>query len=162
MIGFFLPAFHQSIRKSVKLQPKFYLFDLGIKRALASELRSNLLPRTSAYGFAFEHFFIAELFRMNSYTRSDYSLFHYQTSSGGEIDLVLKRGKEIVAIEIKLSDHPDMIEVAKLKKTAEDIKAQKVFYASQDQRAAEINGVQCIHWSQLLKILFNSNLRLKD
>lgn len=156
LLGFFLPAFHQSIRKSVKLQPKFYLFDLGIKRALASELKSNLAPRTSAFGFAFEHFLIAEIFRLNSYTRSDFNLFHYQTTSGGEIDLVLKRGKEIIAIEIKSSDHPDIVEVAKLKRTAEDIKAQKVFYVSQDQRAAEINGVECIHWAQLLKTLFKS------
>lgn len=156
MLGFFLPAFHQSIRKSVKLQPKFYLFDLGVKRALALELKSDLVPRTSAYGFAFEHFLIAEIFRINSYTRSDFSLFHYQTTSGGEIDLVLKRGKEIIAVEIKSSNHPDMVEVAKLKKVAEDIGAQKVFYVSLDQNSSTINGVNCIHWLQLLNILFKS------
>lgn len=124
-LGFYLPAFHQSIRKSVKLKPKFYLFDLGVKRALASELKIELVPRTSAFGFAFEHFLIAEIYRLNSYTRSDYSLFHYQTTSGGEIDLVLKRGREIVAIEIKSSDHPDMIELSKLKKHLRILKHRK-------------------------------------
>ncbi|MGZ3779967.1 MAG: ATP-binding protein [Pseudobdellovibrionaceae bacterium] len=154
LIGFFLPGFHQSVRKSVKQQPKFYLFDLGIKRALAQELRSEIGPRSSAYGHAFEHFIICEIYRLNSYYRADFSLYHYQTTSGGEIDLVMKRGREIIAIEIKSSTAIDLTEVSKLKRIAPDIKATKAYYLSQDPVESIMNNVHCIFWRDFLDLIF--------
>ena len=34
LVGFLLPAFHRSIRKQQRVNPKFYFFDPGVKRAL--------------------------------------------------------------------------------------------------------------------------------
>lgn len=154
LVGFFLPAYHQSIRKSVKLQPKFYLFDLGIKRALAQELRSELVPRSVSYGNAFEHFIICEIFRLNSYCRADFSLFHYQTSSGSEIDLVMRRGREVLAVEIKSSSVIDLTEIAKLKRIAPDVKATKAYYLSQDPIESLVENVHCLFWRDFLDRLF--------
>lgn len=154
LVGFFLPAYHQSIRKSVKLQPKFYLFDLGIKRALARELRSPVEEKTAVYGKAFEHFLILEAHRLNSYFRCDFALYHYQTSAGGEIDLILKRGREVIAVEIKSNTTIDVLEVQKLARVAEPLKPTEIFYVSQDPIESKLETVHCLHWQKFMARLF--------
>lgn len=157
LVGFFLPAFHQSSRKSVKLQPKFYLFDIGVKRALGRELRSTVEEGTSSYGKAFEHFIIAESVRFNSYFRSDFALFHYQTSAGGEIDLVLKRGQEIIAIEIKSYRSVDPLDANKLSRTAEPLKPSRMLLVSQDNIESKIGNVHCLHWTEFFARIFTAS-----
>ncbi len=52
-IGFRVPAWHRSIRKSQRLTAKFYFFDLGVKRALERSLDSIPAPATSDFGDLF-------------------------------------------------------------------------------------------------------------
>lgn len=55
LIGFFLEPYHDSFRKRLSHQPKFYLFDTGITRALAFLTDVKFAKKTNAYGNAFEH-----------------------------------------------------------------------------------------------------------
>ena len=151
LIGFFLPAYSRSTRKSVKHQPKFYLFDLGVKRALEHTLQQPLYPGTSAYGKAFEHFVVAEIFRQNSYNKLDFVLSHYQTTAGGEIDLVLSRGREVITVEIKSSLIVDPKQAAKLKHTASALRPSRIVLLSQDKKAINLDGVECMHWNDFIK-----------
>ena len=48
LVGFELPAFHLSVRKQQRQSPKFFLFDMGIKRALAGEGSNSLREGTTA------------------------------------------------------------------------------------------------------------------
>lgn len=153
LVGFFLPAFHKSKRKSVKLQPKFYIFDLGVKKAMERSLQQKVVPGTSSYGQAFEHFIICETFRLNSYFRLDYNLSHYQTSAGGELDLILNRSRKVIAIEIKSTDSIDPVEVRKVARIAEGISATKVFFVSKDPVESNIDGVHCLPWRKFFEIL---------
>ncbi len=151
LVGFMLPAFHQSTRKSVKLQPKFYIFDLGVKRALEGSLRQKIVSGTSSYGTSFEHFIICEAYRLNSYYRLDYKLSHYQTSAGGELDLVLSRGRKVIGIEIKSTETIDPVEVRKVARVAAGIPCSEVYYVSRDPVSTQIDNVQCIHWKDFFK-----------
>lgn len=154
LIGFFLPAFHRSARKSVKQQPKFYIFDLGVKKALTNELDSIYIEKTSSYGNAFEHFIICEVFRLNTYYRCDFELHHYQTTAGGEIDLILTKGRKTIAIEIKSTEKIDIVEVNKLKKTSHDISADETYYVSNDLVMSQFDKVICLHWETFLEKIF--------
>ncbi|MBK7890755.1 MAG: DUF4143 domain-containing protein [Bdellovibrionales bacterium] len=156
LVGFFLPAFNRSSRKSVKLQPKFYLFDLGVKKALERSLQQEVTAKTASYGQAFEHFIICECFRLNSYNRLDFGLSHYQTTAGGELDLILHRGREVFAVEIKSTDSIDPIDVAKVARVAKPLKPTKVFYVSQDPTRSLVDGVHCLHWTDFLESLFSA------
>jgi predicted AAA+ superfamily ATPase len=150
LVGFFLPAYHRSVRKSVKLQPKFYLFDLGVKRALEHSLHQPLNPSTKAYGRAFEHFVICEIMRINSYRKLDYQLSHYQTYAGGEIDLVLYRGREVIAIEIKSYTTVDKSDAKHLQALAESLKPTKCYLISQDRNPIVVDDVVCCHYLDFL------------
>lgn len=152
--GFILPAFHTSLRKSILLTPKFYFFDIGVKRALERSLHSEPVPRTSYYGETFEHLVIIEIFRLNFYFETDYSLSYFSTKEGAEVDLVLSRGKrEIIFIEIKSTTSIDEVEVKKLSTLVSKTQIQ-AFYFSLDPIPQEIHGVKCLYWRDGIKDLF--------
>lgn len=155
-LGFFLPAFHTSIRKSQLLSPKFYFFDTGVKKALERSLHSQLVKSTGAYGDAFEHFVICEFYRLNEYTRSDFRVSYFQTSAGGEIDLVLSRvGHPVVLVEIKSADHIDNTEVKKIAEYKKEIPKSLAYYLSQDKHSYTIEGVECLYWQEGLRKIFS-------
>ena len=157
LVGFFLPAFHRPIRKSQLQRPKFYLFDPGVKRAMEGTLKAQIVPRTQEYGRAFEHWIILEFFRINSYTEADFRMSHYQEVKGGEIDLLLTRGRETWAIEIKSTDRIDTGEVEKLAKLSKVIGAKRTFYISQDRQKSIYQQVTCLHWQDALREIFLIN-----
>lgn len=153
-LGFILPSFHTSLRKSIVLAPKFYFFDTGVKRALERSLLSPVVPKTSYYGEVFEHFIISEIYKLNEYYETDFKLSYLLTKDGAEIDLVLSRGKnETIFIEIKSSDTVSESEVNKVVRLIQNTKI-KAYYFSQDKITQNISGVICMHWKTGIKTLF--------
>lgn len=151
-LGFILPHFHKSIRKSQKSSPKFYFFDNGVQKALEGNLQNEYAAGTSMYGFLFEAFVIQEIYRLNEYYQKDFRLSYFATKNGLEIDLILSQGRKTILIEIKSSSKIDDIEVSKFARASEDFGKTSVvpFYLSQDPHSLVIDGVRCMPWSQFI------------
>ena len=79
LLGFYLPSYGRSIRKTQLRHPKFYLFDVGVARAVRNELPLVMEPHTTAYGRAFEHFLIQQIWALNSYTNKNFRLSFLRT-----------------------------------------------------------------------------------
>jgi predicted AAA+ superfamily ATPase len=157
LLGFYLPSFHVSIRKSQVAAPKFYLFDLGIRNSLAETIELRAAPRTSYFGVLFEHFLILECFRLNSYAETNYRMSFLLTRAGFEVDLILSKGARNTFIEIKSSDRIDPDEVAALARNlADDEAAHEIVYVSRDENQVEIDGVRCLPWRAFLRRYFTS------
>ncbi len=156
LIGFFLPAYHRSVRKQQQKAPKFYLFDLGVKKALENNLVSVLRPRTFAFGQAFEHFIILECFKLNHYFRRNYNFSYLKTKDGLEVDLIIQRpGKKDLLVEIKSTDTIRTDQIRKIKNISLDWpKPCEAQAWSMDPSAQNIEGVRCFPWKQALKKLF--------
>ncbi len=156
LVGFYLPHFHRSIRKSQTKHFKFYFFDLGVKNFLAETIDVEPKPATSHFGELFEYFLILEVFRYNSYSGKDYQLSFYLTKNGVEIDLILTKARKDILVEIKSSITIDEDEVKKLKGISTDFESHlaDVYYVSQDPRSVELNGVKCRHWKDFITELF--------
>lgn len=151
LLGFYLPGFHESVRKSQRANPKFFIFDSGIKKALEGSLDQGLNPKTSVYGHFFESFLIQEIYRLNEYYLKDFKLSYFATKSGTEVDLVLSKAKKNYLIEIKSTDSVDDREVASLSRLSKDFSNLKTaFYISQDQRPRLQDGVRCLPWQSFL------------
>jgi predicted AAA+ superfamily ATPase len=152
LLGFYLPAFHKSVRKSQKSSPKFYLFDTGVKKSLEESLDQIPVPKTSVFGELFEHFIVNEIYRYNLYYEKDFRLSFYATKNNVEIDLVLSKGRSHYLIEIKSKDVVDEAEVRSLAKTSQDFSGLKgVFYLSNDKMRMKIENVQCLYWQDFMK-----------
>ena len=155
LTGFFLPAYHRSVRKQQRLAPKFYLFDTGVKRALERTLQVPLAPRTGAFGDAFEHFILAEFFRLNDYYRKDWRFFYLRTKEGAEIDLIIDRpGMPEALIEIKSTDHVTPRDTATLERFSRDFTNSCAYCLSRDPHPQDINGVACLPWQDGFDRLF--------
>jgi uncharacterized protein len=148
LIGFYLPSFHRSIRKRQREAPKFYLFDTGVRRALANTLNLTLGAQTYEYGRAFEHLVILEVMRLNSYAETDFKLSYLRTKDDAEIDLIIERpGATDVLVEIKSYTRLDRSDAKKLSalKSAWDRPAEAMIW-SQDPVEAVVEGVTCLPW----------------
>jgi len=153
LIGHTLPAFHRSIRKSQLSSPKFYYFDLGVKRALEGMIDQPVRKQTSNYGELFEHWIIQEVIRHNSYSRKNYKLSYFATKNNVEIDLILTKANQNIAVEIKSAETIDDTEVAKLARIVKDSVFTRTYYISQDQRKLKIQGIHCMNYKDFLKEL---------
>ena len=108
LIGNFLYPFSYLERKSLKTSPKFYLFDVGVVRALQGKLSISPESTPFEYGKYFENWFVNEVKILSKYLNKDWKLSFLRTKSNVELDLIIEtpRGKTI-ALEIKSKKWPD-------------------------------------------------------
>ena len=156
LIGFFVEAYHTSVRKKVGRAPKFYFFDTGVSRVLARNLTVGLEPGSYGWGSAFEHFIILECKRLIAYSGNEFDLNFLRTYEDKEIDLVVRRpGKPLLLIEIKSSETVTTDQVKTLVDLREIFEAPtEMVLLSCDPIPQIIDGVRCVHWRQGLREYF--------
>lgn len=160
-IGFFLPAYHTSVRKAQRMAPKFYFIDPGIKRALDKTLAVPLVPQTSGWGDAFEHWVILEFKKYIHYARLDWELSYIRTKDDVEIDIVIERpGNLKLLVEVKSKSHIKENDVKALETLGKDIDPNaERWLLSADPLEQQIGNTRCLHWQEGLKELFEDKLR---
>lgn len=152
--GFLLNAHHRSPRKSLRLAPKAYLFDTGVKRALERALGGSLTPGTYAFGEAFEHFIILEIRRLASYRQPDWTFSFLRTKDGVEIDLIVDRpGMGQALVEIKSSTSVTERDADTLNRLLPEFPGAEGYCLSRDPAAKRAGEVQCLFWRDGLKSL---------
>lgn len=155
MIGFFLEPFHSSFRKRLVGKPKFYFFDPGVVRSLSRRLSASLIPKTAAYGEAFEHFILLEFMRLGSYFQPDYRFSFIRTVSDVEIDLVIERpNKPLLCIEIKSAEIIDKMSIRSFIKVTKEIPNCEAIVLSQDRFMKTFEHVTCYPWKQGIEEYF--------
>lgn len=159
LIGFFLEPFHGSFRKRLRHQPKFYLFDTGVARALAYLTDVKLARKTNAFGNAFEHFIILECLKFNEYFRLQYKFSYLRTQDDVEIDLIVERpGKPLLCIEIKSSESILRQDITSFINISKDIKNSEAICLSNDEYAKKVDHVLVMPWKEGLKKYFSEKL----
>lgn len=149
LVGFMLPPYHRSVRKRQTTSPKFYFFDTGVKRALDGTLTVDLLPQTYAFGDAFEHLVLLELWRASSYQHNDFRFFYFRTHDDAEIDLVIERpGKPPALVEIKSSDSVTAEDIKPLERIAKDFGPCECLCLSRDKQRRQVGNVLILPWQE--------------
>lgn len=152
LLGFHLNAYSRSIRKRQSKSPKFYLFDTGVTRSLARFLGQHIVPKTQPYGRAFEQFLITECIRLNDYFRKDFRFSYFRTKDGAEIDLIIDRpGEPLALIEIKSSENPSSVDVKHLIKLRNEFGPCETYCLSNNPLEYIEEGVHFLHWQDGLK-----------
>jgi uncharacterized protein len=99
LMSFHLPAFTRRAKRRLVQHPKFYLFDVGIYRALRP--RGPLDSPEEIDGAALETLFLQHLRAINDYYSLGYQLSYWRTSDGKEVDFILYGERGFFAFEIK-------------------------------------------------------------
>lgn len=111
-----------------------------------------LKPKTYAYGKAFEHFIITEIFRLNSYFRKNFRMSYLLTKDGAEINLILERpGKPLALIEIESTDNVTDRHIKHIQRFAKDIPNSKAFCLSKETHPRKVGSVRILPWQQGIK-----------
>lgn len=153
-LGFEIPSYSRSLRKQQLKQAKFYLFDIGAKRAL-----DGLLERTvqtgQELGPLFEHFIVSEIYRLNHYLRKDYKLSYLATAGGLEIDLIIERPNEPdLLVEIKLTKQVQDKHLKHLKALSSDYPEFEAVCLCQEKNKRVVDNIQITPWQEGLREFF--------
>ena len=99
LIGAWLPAWRRRAKVKEVASPKFYLFDPGVARALASRIREPL--EGAERGPLLETWVLHELRAAIAVQNLGGELHYWRTPSGSEVDFIWTRGSRAVGIEVK-------------------------------------------------------------
>ena len=156
-LGFYLNPFSRSFRKQIHQSPKFYLFDLGVQRALLNKTQVALSSSNYEYGLAFEHFIILELIRLNHYHETRFKFSYLKDKEGTEVDIIIQKptGEEIL-VEIKSTENTKPEQGKGLQKFSKVWDRPCLLQIwSQDTKNRKSGGIQNYHWKSALKKLFS-------
>lgn len=149
LLGFFLEGYSGSMRKQLRLTPKFFFFDVGVKRTLEDQIDFPLNHGSFEYGCLFETFLIQEIIRRIAYKEISLRFSYLMTEGGAEIDLVISQGKKVVAlIEIKSSSKIDKKDLTHLRSFKEDFKGAGYYCLYNGTERSLFDGIQIIPWRE--------------
>jgi len=147
LIGVFIEAYSGSVRKQLLASPKFYLFDMGVKRALEDQIDFPLKHGSFDYGQAFETFIILEIQRRIAYREIALRLSFLATEGGAEIDLLLSRGSKVLAlVEIKSGKKIDISDLRHLVSLKDSFKGASSYCLYQGEESSVYKGIHILPW----------------
>lgn len=111
-VVFRLPPYFENFGKRIIKSPKLYFCDVGLASYLLGIQNTTQLSRDPLRGYLFENAIVLELAKHRFNRGLDPSLFYYRDLQKNEIDIIFKKGHELIPIEIKSSKtyHQEFIE----------------------------------------------------
>lgn len=101
-VAFRLPPFHANLSKRLTKAPKLHFYDSGLLCYLLGIRSPDQLVHHPLRGAIFESWAVAEILKgRTSQCLPPTDLFYYRDRRGLEVDLVFRRGKDLMAVEIK-------------------------------------------------------------
>lgn len=132
-----LEPFHANIKKRLVKSAKVYWRDSGLLHSLLNvETRDQLLVQPWV-GASWEGFVIGQVVDTLRMSGARFDAFYLRTSDGREIDLLLQRAGELIAIEVKLTTSPGPDDLARLHQAADLVGAGPRFLVSQTPRVVQ-------------------------
>ena len=150
LIGHFVESFRLKAKRRIIQNPKFYYFDLGLTNTLLN--RNNISFPSEVFGKVFEHFIFQELKAHSHYSKLDYKISYWRTSSGLEVDFILADGN--IAIEVKGTKEVLPRHLKVLKAFKKDYHPQKCFLVSLDQKPRLVDGISILPFKDFLDYLW--------
>jgi predicted AAA+ superfamily ATPase len=134
---------------------KFYLFDVGVVRALSG--MRLIQEGTEEFGRAFEHFLIEEIRAWTVYAEKFLPFPYWRTSTGLEVDLII--GDLQVAVEFKAARKVDARDLKGLCALMEDQKVRRAVVVSLDPTIRKLEGGITVYpWQKFCEKLWAGDL----
>ena len=126
-----LQPYFRNIGKRLTKSPKVYLRDSGLLHHLLNISTANELFNHPSRGASWEGFVIEDVLRRERLIHRFSKPFFWRTAAGAEIDLLLDRGDERIAIEIKAGRGDDARAVRVLHEALPDVDARRGWIVDQ-------------------------------
>jgi len=119
-----LAPYFRNVGKRLTRSPKVYLRDTGLLHHLLNISNAEELFNHPSRGVSWEGFVIEDIVRRERIAHPRSQAYFWRTAAGAEVDLLLDRGNERVAIEIKAGRGDDARVVRTLREALPDIGAR--------------------------------------
>jgi predicted AAA+ superfamily ATPase len=150
LLGHRLAPWRRSRSRRLIETEKFYLFDVGLVRALAGMRRIE--AGSDEFGRSFEHLMIEDVRARLAYAEKHLPLTYWRTSTGLEVDLVI--GDLDLAIEFKARRGVGERDAQGLRALCEDQRVRRAMLVSLDtQRRRLANGIEVWPWLDFCEAL---------
>ena len=147
---FRLPAWHGNLRKQLLKTPKLHFLDSGLACRLLGIRSADELRRHPLRGAIFESWVAAEIFKHRTHRGETGGMFHFRTTRGPEVDIVIRRGLSSIGCEVKSATTMDGSFLRPLHRLQElldgALTKRLVFGGGQGQERSQ---VECIPWREL-------------
>ncbi len=143
-------AFAKSATRRLVQHPKFYFFDPGVLNGLLG----NFTASPDRVGVLFEHLVFTQLVHSAAAFDERVRLSTFRTEHGAEVDFILERGSELIAIEAKASrivGPSDLRGLARFEDYAGRKVRSMVWYLGRERK--RIGGVDILPWQEGLEAL---------
>lgn len=100
-IIYLLQPWHNNLNKRLIRSPKLYFYDTGLLCFLLGIKTPAALKKQPNYGALFENWVITEVKKNNYNAGQNNGMYYFRDNTGNEIDLILERDSEAMAIEVK-------------------------------------------------------------
>jgi len=155
LLGHELAPWRRSRSRRLIETAKFYLFDVGVVRALSGLRRIE--PGTEEFGRAFEHFLVEEVRAYLAYTERHWPLSFWRTSTGLEVDLIV--GDLDLAIEVKATRLVDDRHLRGLRALRDDQRVRRAVVVSLDPVPRKLpDGIVVYPWRTFCAALWAGEL----
>ena len=151
LLGNMVPAFRKRAKRRIVSAPKFFFFDVGVANYVSKS--TQLEPGSMAFGRAFEHLIHMEIRAHASYSEQFYPIAYWRTSSGFEVDFILKDGE--IAVEAKSSEEVNNRHLKGVRAFCEEHTPRRSIVVSRDRNARKTtDGIEILPWREFLSALW--------
>ena len=131
-----LRPYRANIKKRLVKRPKIYWRDSGLLHALLNVPDRRTLLSQPWVGASWKGFVIDQTLGELSSHERPVDAYYFRTSDQYELDLVLDLGRDLWAIEVKLTASPGPDDMRRLDTTADMVGASRRFLVSQTRRSS--------------------------
>ena len=133
-----LAPWFRNVGKRLTKSPKLYIRDSGLLHHLLNISSAEELANHPSRGASWEGFVIEDVLRRERAARPASTSWFWRTAAGAEVDLLLDRGSEKVAIEIKAGSGTDARALRSLRESLPDIEANRAWIVDQAPGIAQL------------------------
>lgn len=138
-----LPPYFRNVGKRLTKSPKVYLRDTGLLHHLLNVNTLEELERHPSRGVSWETFIMEDLVRRERLAQPHTQFYFWRTAAGSEVDLVLDRGSERIAIEVKAGRGDRPTAVRRLVGAMQDIGSKRAWIVDQAKGSEPVrSGVE--------------------
>ncbi len=145
----------ESVKKQMVQGPRYYYFDCGVLNAIRRELQLPVARSSFRYGKLFETYIINEIIRVSDYLNLNFRFNYWRTSTGQEIDIILRRSsyENPLAIEIKSSTNPDIEDLKELKQFKKEYPNARLVCICEADKKYRKEEIEFYPWQELKELL---------
>lgn len=144
------PFLPQNSRRNLTKAKKYLFFDLGVRRICAKE-GSQLSAKT--LGNLFEQWVGIELFKLKENKYFDMQILFWRDHAGPEVDYVIKYKDQLIPIEVKWTENPNLDDARHLNIFMKEYQAPKGFIISRASQIRQLtNNIIILPWTELERV----------